>query len=78
MLYKYAKLCGYDTTVSNPNAIDSFSDANKVPSWAKNAMNWAVSQGIINGKGGNRLDPTGKATRAECAQMIMKLVEANK
>ena len=78
MLYKYAKLCGYDTTVSNPNAIDSFSDANKVPSWAKNAMNWAVSQGIINGKGGNRLDPAGKATRAECAQMIMKLVEANK
>ena len=59
MLYKYAKLKGFDTTVSDPKAIDGFVDAKKVPSYAKEAMTWAVSQGIITGKGGNRLDPAG-------------------
>ena len=78
MLYKYAKLKGFDVTIPDPKAIDGFADVKQVPSYAKTAMNWAVSQGIITGKGGNRLDPNGYATRAECANMIMKLLEKNK
>jgi len=76
MLYSYAELKGFDIS-KNDNAIDIFTDRNKVQGYAKDAMNWAVTQGIMSGKGNGRLDPAGKATRAECAQMMMKLMQSN-
>lgn len=48
-----------------------FTDASKVASWAKEAMSWAVGSYVINGKGEGRLDPTGTATRAQVAQILM-------
>ena len=50
--------------------VDAFNDAANVSDWAKAAMNWALENGILGGKGGKMLDPTGMATRAELAQMI--------
>ena len=47
-----------------------FSDANKVSSWASDAVTWAVVNGILSGKGNNTLDPQGSASRAEVAQML--------
>ncbi|MBR1930053.1 MAG: S-layer homology domain-containing protein [Lachnospiraceae bacterium] len=83
MLYKYAKKMGYDTTFTD-GTIDDFSDSAKVSAYAREALSWAVSQGIMSGKGAAgaaksemRLDPVGNATRAECASMMMKLVQAN-
>ena len=76
MLYIYAQNKGYDLTKKD-DAIDGFSDKDRVAPYAKDAMNWAVSQGIIGGKGGGRLDPVGNATRAECAQMMKKLLQNN-
>ncbi|MBQ2890283.1 MAG: S-layer homology domain-containing protein, partial [Clostridia bacterium] len=37
---------------------------------------WAVANGIMNGKGGNLLDPKGEATRAEVAAMMQRFVLA--
>jgi len=54
--------------------IDKFSDASKVPSWSKDALNWAFSQGIITGKNG-KLGYAGNATRAECASMMKKCLK---
>ena len=76
MLYKYSKEFGYDLTAKD-NAIDGYADKSKVESWAVPAIKWAVTQGIISGKSGNKLDPAGNGTRAECAQMIMKLMMKN-
>lgn len=73
MLYKYSQMNGFDTTFKS-TAINTFGDKGKVSSWAVDAMNWAVSKNIISGKGAN-LDPAGKATRGECATMMMKLLE---
>ena len=73
MFYKYAKLNGY-TLTKDDHAIDGFSDANLVSTWAKDAMNWAVSNGVMSGKAGN-LDPKGNATRAECASMFKNMIE---
>ena len=79
MLYKYAVYKKYDVSVKETTTLDSFTDANKVDSWALTAVKWAVERGIISGKGnasaGYRIDPTGKATRVECAAMMNKFSE---
>lgn len=69
LLMSYAEYRGFD--VSARKDLGKYSDAKKVASWAKEAMQWANANGIINGKSGNKLDPKGKASRAEVAQMIM-------
>jgi len=81
MLYKYARLKDFDLTV-NTGEINKYADGNKVSGYAKEAMDWAITQGIMSGKGNKgedistyRLDPLGTATRAECASMMMKLLE---
>ena len=73
ILYRYAKLKGYDTSKSNK--LDSFKDAGKVSSWAVEAMQWANAEGLINGKSNSMLDPQGKATRAETAAILMRFME---
>lgn len=76
MLYKYAGLKGYDLT-ANANECEKYADGNKVSNYAQNAMDWAITKGIMSGKGNKgedistfRLDPAGTATRAECAAML--------
>ena len=83
MLYSYSQYRGFDLT-KDDSAILGYKDSVK-SNYAKNAMAWAITQGIISGKGKSgaakselKLDPTGNATRAECAIMAMKLVEKNK
>ena len=83
MLYKYAKLRGYDMSAT-AGAFEGYLDSNKRSDWSYTALDWAVSQGIISGKGTTgapksemKLDPKGNATRAECAQMVMKLLQKN-
>ena len=82
MLYKYASLKGYDLTATE-GKINEYADGNLVSVYAKEAMNWAVTNGILNGKGTSgkplstfRLDPTGTATRAECATMLKNFIES--
>ena len=67
MLYRYAG----SPAVSSNNYLNAFSDGAKVSDWAKDAMNWAVSTGILQGKGNGTLDPQGLATRVEIAQILM-------
>ena len=76
MLYKYAKLNGY-SLAADEGLINGYADGDMVASYAKTAMDWAVTNGIMSGKGAAgadlstfRLDPTGIATRAECAAML--------
>lgn len=72
ILYRYAKYMGYSTTGSS---LAGYYDANSVSSWARDAMGWAVKNGIITGSGNSRLNPTGTASRAEVAQMFMSFYE---
>ena len=76
MMYKYAELQQYDTSYEN-GTLSAFSDGKQVSTWAQNAVQWAVTHGIMSGKGKGSdgktiLDPQGKATRAECATMLWK------
>lgn len=72
ILYRYAKYMGYSATGSS---LTGYYDANSVSSWARDAMGWAVKNGIITGSGNSRLNPTGTASRAEVAQMFMSFYE---
>ena len=46
-----------------------FKDSNKISSYAKWGMNWAIGNKILNGSNG-KLNPQGTATRAEAAAML--------
>lgn len=69
ILYRYAKLKGYD--VSKTASLDGFSDAGAVSSYAVDAMRWAVAADLVKGAGG-KLDPQGTATRAQVATILMR------
>ena len=71
MLCSYTRYKGKDASASGN--IDQFSDVGLVSSWAVDNVKWAVGHGIMAGKDGNVIDPTGNATRAEMAQMIYRL-----
>jgi hypothetical protein len=73
MLYRFVKQQSMD--VSAKGDLSSFTDSNKTASWAKEALEWAVGSGIITGKDNGILDPTGTATRAEVATMLMRLAK---
>ena len=70
MLQRYAKTVkGTDTTPTGD--LSRWPDAGLVGSWAVDALRWCVGAGIINGKDGG-LQPTGNATRAEFATILMR------
>ncbi len=77
MLCEFGKQQGYG--VASAVSLEGFSDAEDVSSWATEYMKWAVDTGMISGKpngdGSYRLDPKGKATRAECAKMLMMFMQ---
>ena len=55
--------------------VDKYSDGEAVSPWAKDALQWAVGNGVINGKTTTTLEPQGQATRAEAATMLMRYLE---
>lgn len=72
VLFRYADKKGLDT--SKRGDLNGFPDNGKVESWAKDAMQWAVAEGIINGSDGKLL-PQGDATRAQVATILMRFIE---
>ena len=73
ILYRYAVLKGYDMTAAG--SLNGFEDGADVSSWAEKAMEWAVGIKLLSGKGDGILDPTGTATRAEVAQILMNFCQ---
>ena len=60
---------------ANGTTMPDFADRSQIASYAAEAMSWAYSRGIVNGVGGNRLDPNGGATRAQAATMILRYLK---
>lgn len=69
ILYNYAASKGI--SVEAEGDLSVFHDAENVSDWAEKAISWAVGVGLLSGKGNGILDPTGTATRAEVAQILM-------
>ena len=49
---------------------EDFSDENDIADFARAAVDWARTNGIVNGKEGDRFDPKGGFTRAQAAAVL--------
>ena len=73
MLYGYA---GRDEQLSGSDgALASYQDQASVSGWAREAMAWAVSTGVITGTSTTTLAPQKIGTRAEVATVLMQFCE---
>lgn len=74
MLYRYA-----GAEAAKEDKLSAFLDAAKTSDWAKEALNWAVASGLINGvadaNGTANLEPQATATRAQIATILMRWLE---
>jgi len=52
-----------------------FADADQAGAFSREALKWAVENGILNGYGDGRLNPRGQATRAQVAAMLMRYMK---
>lgn len=73
ILFNYSKIKGYDT--SDKANLNGYLDGSSTSTWAQEGMTWAVGAGLLSGRGLNMLYPTGTATRAEVAQIMMNFCE---
>ncbi|WP_242967196.1 S-layer homology domain-containing protein [Flavonifractor sp. An10] len=69
ILYRYAG------SPAPAGTLDSFADAASASDYAVDALRWAVGEGLLTGKDGGRLDPTGTASRAELAQILARFAQ---
>ena len=75
ILYRYAQSKGIDVSAGEDTNILSYADALQASEYAIPALQWAVGAGVLNGKSGNLLAPTGTATRAEIAAIMQRWCE---
>ena len=68
-LYRYAEHKQWDEA---QGALELYSDAGAVSSWAKEGMSYAGGMGLIQGSGG-KLTPGGSATRAQLAVSLQRM-----
>ena len=57
------------------NNLSAFKDREAISSYARDAMNWAVGKGILNGSDG-LLMPSSSATRVQTAAMLTRYLES--
>lgn len=73
MLFGYA---GREETLSGSDgALAAYQDQASVSDWARAAMAWAVSSGVISGTSATTLSPKKVGTRAEVATVLMQFCE---
>lgn len=70
ILYRYH--CSVAGAVQTFRDLAAFTDGQSVSLWANDALRWCVAEGLVTGKAGNRLDPSGQATRAEVATIFTR------
>lgn len=75
ILFRFAAYRGMDAVTLREN-LSSFQDQAAISAYAVSALNWAVSEGLMQGTG-DKLEPTGSATRAQVAAMLRRFIQRN-
>lgn len=71
IIKNYAAYQGADTTADN-TVLAGYDDAGLVSGWAKDALCWCKSQGLIGGVSATRLAPQSASTRAQFCTVIKR------
>ena len=74
ILYRYAQYLESDVSAGEDTNILSYDDADRIGTWAFDAMQWACGSGIVGGTSARTLAPKATATRAQVAAMIMRFL----
>lgn len=71
-LYRYAQqeTSGEDTV---DVILAPFADQGQISAYARDALAWAVTEGVIQGMNGDRVRPQGTATRGQAATMLYRM-----
>lgn len=75
ILFRFAAYRGMDAVTLRKN-LSSFQDQAAISAYAVSALNWAVGEGLMQGTG-DKLEPTGSATRAQVAAMLRRFIQRN-
>lgn len=75
ILFRFAAYRGMDA-VTLRETLSSFQDQAAISAYAVSALNWAVGEGLMQGTG-DKLEPTGNATRAQVAAMLRRFMQRN-
>ena len=65
-----------DTLDRKAAELNGFADRGEVSSYAREAMRWAVAEGLLSGVGNARLAPNAPATRAQVAEILYRFLSA--
>lgn len=68
ILWRYAGAEGADS--GNRAALQGFPDSGEVGGYAREAMSWALAEGVLQGTGDGRLQPQGRAARGQTAVLL--------
>ena len=74
ILFKFAENLGKDISF-NSDALDGYTDIDRVHSWAKDALCWAKESGLISGMTDTTIAPREGSTRAQAAVMLTKFID---
>ena len=73
ILYRFCQWRGDD--ISARADLSGYADADTVSTWAVDAMQWAVAEGLIQGMTETHLGPTGTTNRAQVATLLQRFCE---
>ena len=73
VLYRYVQWKGQKALPQGVQ-LERFQDAGQVSAWAKEAVDWAVASGLLQGRGDKTLAPKNSANRAELAAMLQRFL----
>ncbi|NLU51317.1 MAG: hypothetical protein GXX10_00380, partial [Clostridiaceae bacterium] len=76
LLYNALKIMGELPEANGPASVADFIDASQVASYAREAMDYLIKAGKINGNAG-KLSPDATTTRAQIAQILYNLLSEN-
>lgn len=74
MLYRAMQTAGWSMGSANTSVLNGFKDGASVSSYAREAMAWMVSYGIISGNTDNTIAPNGNMTRAQMAVVLARIL----
>ena len=74
ILFRYMTFRG--EKVTGRADLSGYADSAAVAGYAREAMAWAVGDGLLQGRSDGTLDPAGSATRAQTAVILHRLCES--